>query len=528
VSDHDKITQFGLMGQCSAGSSFGELALLHHAPRQETVTCVQDATVWINDRIVIKSILYDAHKSRMMDYVNVLESVELFNCLLVDEKQALAENFYEKHFIKGEHLMHEGEEGTVFFVLLEGQVSFMRNNQVTRTIDAKSSKGQFFGERAILKKEPRLEGCVAVSDDVVVAMLGKHEFELLLGPLEELMLVGPNRGSKLPTPAAPLDSSLVDIKMTQLRRIGLLGCGGFGAVSLEQHTQTGKCYALKQLSKGHIMKTKMQKSVISEKRILMLCDSKFVIKLYTTFKTKDSLYFLMEPAMGGELYATYHKYRFHGSPTKAKFYTASVVYAFDHLHEKHVLYRDLKPENLLLDNFGFCKLTDMGLAKQTVTKTYTTCGTPDYFAPEVIQQQGQNCGVDWWTCGVLIHELMSGHAPFEASNPTQIYKKVILGVSHVNFPYKNNDPAAVEIVKALLVKNPNERLPMLPGGINNVKHHPWFSNFNWDAMWNQQMQPPYKPQVKSMTDISNFRAKESDIPPQLPYKDPGDGWDNDF
>ena len=123
------------------------------------------------------------------------------------------------------------------------------------------------------------------------------------------MLEGKNRGTRLPTPMQPLDASLADIKMSNLKRIGLLGCGGFGAVSLEQHTATGKCYAMKQLSKGYILKTKMQKSVMSEKRILMLCDSSFVIKLYATFKTKDSLYFLLEPAMGGELYATYHKYR---------------------------------------------------------------------------------------------------------------------------------------------------------------------------------------------------------------------------
>lgn len=110
----------------------------------------------------------------------------------------------------------------------------------------------------------------------------------------------------------------------------------------------------------------------------------------------------------------------------------------------------------------------------------------------------------------------------------KLITKVVAGVSGVQFPYKSQDPSAVELVKALLAKNANERLPMLPGGINNVKQHPWFSGFSWDALWNQQMQPPFKPQVKSMTDISNFRAKESSKPPQIPYVDPGDGWDNDF
>jgi protein kinase A len=129
---------------------------------------------------------------------------------------------------------------------------------------------------------------------------------------------------------------------------------------------------------------KMQKGVLREKEILSVCNSQFIIRLHATFKTQEHLYFLLEPALGGELFATYHKYHFHGSVSKAKFYSASVVFAFEHLHERSVLYRDLKPENLLLDSKGFCKLTDMGLAKIVRAKTYTTCGTPDYFAPEVI------------------------------------------------------------------------------------------------------------------------------------------------
>ena len=114
--------------------------------------------------------------------------------------------------------------------------------------------------------------------------------------------------------------------------------------------------------------------------------------------------------------------------------------AFDHLHAKSIVFRDLKPENLLIDVKGNCKLTDMGLAKQTPNKTYTTCGTPDYFAPEIIAHSGHHKGVDWWTLGVLTHELMSGHAPFEASKPAEIYAKVRKGVSVVKFPYESKDP----------------------------------------------------------------------------------------
>ena len=166
---------------------------------------------------------------------------------------------------------------------------------------------------------------------------------------------------------------------------------------------------LQALSKGYVMKMKMQKHVMREKEIQGMCSCKFIINLYQTFKSTEHLYLLLEAAMGGELYQVYRKRNFFGSCSKARFYSACVVYGFEHFQEHNIIFRDLKPENLLLDTRGFCKITDMGLAKiLTSGKTYTTCGTPQYFAPEVIQNKGHNRAVDWWTLGVLVHELLSG------------------------------------------------------------------------------------------------------------------------
>merc|ERR1719460_84347 len=174
------------------------------------------------------------------------------------------------------------------------------------------------------------------------------------------------------------------IQFKDLRRLGLLGCGGFGAVEMVEHKTTTEVYALKALSKGYVLKTGMQKSVISEKDVQLMCDSTFVVKLYETYNSDQSLYLLLELALGGELYATYNKKGLWGSEKCAKFYVAGTIFAFDHLHDKKIIFRDLKPENLLLNDAGKVKLTDMGLAKVVVGKTYTTCGTPDYFAPELI------------------------------------------------------------------------------------------------------------------------------------------------
>merc|ERR1711953_1509780 len=221
-----------------------------------------------------------------------------------------------------------------------------------------------------------------------------------------------------------------------LVKIGLLGCGGFGTVELYEHKSSQETYALKGLSKGYILKTGMQESVMNEKNILMMTNSQFIIRLWETYNGSQTLYFLMEAALGGELYATYNRKGFHGSEKHAKYYAAGTVCAFDHMHQRRIIYRDLKPENLLMNDLGHVKLTDMGLAKFVIGKTYTTCGTPDYFAPELIQSTGHNLAVDWWTLGILTYELMSGNPPFESPNPMKTYQLIVKGIGRVAFPEK--------------------------------------------------------------------------------------------
>jgi len=236
----------------------------------------------------------------------------------------------------------------------------------------------------------------------------------------------------------------------------------------------------------------------------------------------------MEPALGGELYATYNKKAFHGSEKHAKFYCAGTIFAFEHCHERRIIYRDLKPENLLMNDQGFLKLTDMGLAKFVIGKTYTTCGTPDYFAPELIASTGHTVAVDWWMLGILLFELMSGHPPFESAYPMQIYSKVMKGISKVPFPPKCQGHVG-DLIKALLKKEPSERLPMQPQGKEKIRAHKWYSGFDFEEMKNMTMEPPYKPVVQHRKDIANFNARKEDIPRPLEYKTcDDDGWDKEF
>lgn len=500
------------LGTIEAGGSFGELALLYFAPRE---------------------ILLKANEAEMKQNLNYVGRCEVFEAVLKDsEKKELAKAMMEMTFTKDETIFEQGEVGTQFFLLVEGSVTVIKDGKEVASLTATAERAPYFGEKALENKEPRAATVKVTSASAKTLFVDKESFEVVLGSLTELVKRGKDGTAvvaKVRQTEMVIDSKRFgNIKFKDLKKLGLLGCGGFGAVELVEETKSGDVYALKALSKGFVVKSGMQSSVMSEKNVQLMCDSPFIVKLYETYNSPEHLYLLLELALGGELYATYNKRNMWGNEPCAKFYVAGTVLAFEHLHSrKRIVFRDLKPENLLLTDKGRVKLTDMGLAKVIHGKSYTTCGTPDYFAPELIASKGHGNAVDWWTLGVLTFELMSGHPPFESATPMQIYAKVQKGINAVNFPKKCKGDVEV-MVKGLCHANPTERLPMKKGGIQNVKSQKWFTGFDWAAMEGMTMKVPYAPTVKSKKDMKNFSANREDMPPQVPYKDPKTGWDKDF
>jgi len=523
----------------SAGGSFGELALLYFVPRAATVKAKANSTVWVIDRHNFKSILMKVSDNKLKDYVRYLDGVAILQSLLSEEKQQLAKALVEMHFQKGEAVIQQGEPGSTFYILYDGAVNIVKDGAIVTSLSASVARGtaQYFGEGALLDSETRGATAEITSEIAKTLVLDRDAFNMLLGPLKDIIERNRQGGATRPSmvgkgqaqgiaPAAA-EKPREKILRRDLARIGLLGCGGFGAVELHEHKVSKETYAMKALSKGYIMKTGMQDSVMNEKNILMMTDSDFIIKLFETYNGQQMLYFLLEPALGGELYATYNRKGLHGSVKHCMYYVAGTILAFDHLHERRIIYRDLKPENLLLTKLGHIKLTDMGLAKFVIGKTFTTCGTPDYFAPELIASTGHTNAVDWWTLGILTFELMSGHPPFESAYPMQIYAKVTKGISKVTMPGKCKGQVG-DLIKQLLRNDPSERLPMRPGGVQNLKSHKWFEGFNWESMKQLKLQAPYEPVVKSKTDLANFSARKEDMPKVIEYHDPGTRWDKSF
>jgi len=527
------------------GGSFGEMALFFLAPRSASVQAIEDGTVWVFDRYNFKRILMKVSTDKLEEYMKYLKKVQILQSLLEEEMRAVAQALVEIHYTKDEVVFTEGQNGNCFYILFDGEVTVSEKGKEVNRLAAsrKSQKASTFGEKALLDNEKRTATLTVSSKSAKMLALDRESFDLLLGPLEEVIrqnaAAGYGRGSLLSSAAAATkrgSMQLIEEAKTKqshlafgdLRKLGLLGCGGFGFVFLYEHKTTKESYALKGLSKGYIVKTGMQESAINEKNILMMADSPFIIKLHQTFNEGEYLYFLLEPALGGELYAVYSKRGFHGSEKHAKFYVAAMLCAFEHLHARRIIYRDLKPENIMLKHTGQAKLTDMGLAKYVIGKTYTTCGTPDYFAPELVQSVGYTSAIDWWSLGILLFELMTGYAPFEARDTPGTYQKILKGINVVQFPPKVRGPVQY-LIKALLKDDPSDRLPCKPGGTKNVTDEKWYEGFDWNKFRACKMAPPYMPpSSKGGKDLSNFDASPEDMPPQLPYQDDGSGWDKTF
>lgn len=311
------------------------------------------------------------------------------------------------------------------------------------------------------------------------------------------------------------------IRRADLERVGRLGVGAFGVVTLEMDRRTGRTFALKAVSKGYLAQLHMEHSVINEKRILNMVETPFIVRLLATYNGHEHVYFLLEAALGGELFTTYERLRLYGSEPHARFYVGCCVEAIAHLHERHVIYRDLKPENLLLDNRGYCKLTDMGLAKVSHSQTFTLVGTPDYMAPEVINLTGHNQSVDWWMLGVLLFELLVGRPPFEADTTEKVYEAVRKGINAVRFPAECRK--AQELVRALCAHEPGARI-----AAGETRRDQWFRGFDWQGLRDLRLPAPHVPKVRGPRDLGNFRSCDQEDPPRVPYKDKGTGWDLGF
>eukprot|EP00300_Choanocystis_sp_HF-7_P006667 c14836_g1_i1.p1 GENE.c14836_g1_i1~~c14836_g1_i1.p1 ORF type:complete len:347 (+),score=76.36 c14836_g1_i1:37-1077(+) len=279
-----------------------------------------------------------------------------------------------------------------------------------------------------------------------------------------------------------------------------LGTGTFGRVKLIQDKQTAQFHALKMLKKSEIIKLKQVDHIKNEKAILQMLDHPFVVNMLGVFQNPRSIFMVLEYVPGGELFSLLRKENKFSNDVSV-FYAGQVALAFEYMHSQNIVYRDLKPENLLIGGDGYLKVTDFGFAKVVEDRTWTLCGTPEYLAPEIIQSRGHGKGVDWWALGILIYEMLAGYPPFYDDTPFGIYQKILHG--NLEFP-SDFSKSARDLIRKLLQKDRTKRFGTLKNGPEDIKTHPWFKALDWQALYFKRLRPPYLPKISSPGDTSNF------------------------
>ncbi|KAE8218711.1 hypothetical protein CF319_g7463 [Tilletia indica] len=318
-----------------------------------------------------------------------------------------------------------------------------------------------------------------------------------------------------------LVQSLASIPLHAFERIKTLGTGTFGRVLLVRlryptpSSSTGTCtttssyYALKVLQKADIVRLKQVEHINNERDILSQIRHPFIVNLLRSYQDSKSVYMLMDYVPGGEIFSHLRRAR-RFSADVTRFYIASIILALDYLHSRGIIYRDLKPENLLLDEAGFLKIADFGFAKYVPdNRTWTLCGTPEYLAPEIIAGVGHGKAADYWSLGVLMFECLAGYPPFFASTPIGVYERVLKG--SFSFP-AHIDPCSRDLISALLTADRSKRLGNLRGGAEDVKAHPWFSGVCWSALEGREVGAPIVPRLAGEGDSSYFQKyPEGDV-----------------
>eukprot|EP00055_Hartaetosiga_balthica_P004806 m.13159 g.13159 ORF g.13159 m.13159 type:complete len:678 (-) comp4115_c0_seq1:177-2210(-) len=298
------------------------------------------------------------------------------------------------------------------------------------------------------------------------------------------------------------NASIDDYKLLKV-----LGRGSFGKVLLAEHKQSTNIVAIKVLYKVSILEDDDVDCTMIERRVLALAHQHpFLTHMYASFQSVDKLFFVMEYVRGGDLMFQIQRAR-KFDEARSRFYAAEIVLALGFLHGIGVVYRDLKLDNVMLDHEGHVKIADFGMCKMDISDsnlTNTFCGTPDYLAPEILNEQDYGVSVDWWALGVLMFEMMAGQPPFDGEDEDELFDSILH--DEVFFPVWVTANAQ-NLLDSLMTRPIQKRLGCGEEGVKEVMAHKFFKTIDWEKLEKRQVEPPFKPRVKSERDTDNFDSE---------------------
>ena len=297
--------------------------------------------------------------------------------------------------------------------------------------------------------------------------------------------------------------TIKNVGVDDFKLIKVIGRGSYGKVCLVQFKQTNDLYAMKSLKKDVLLDDDQVESTLLEKSILQSLNYPFLVGMVFCFQTEERVYFVLPFVRGGELFQHLRQSKYFPEE-KVKFYAAIIGLALEYLHKNGIVYRDIKPENILLEEDGYLKLIDFGMAKilKDDEKANSFCGTPEYLAPEIITGEGHNRMADWWSYGTLVYEMLFGIPPFFCENVEKMYD--LITKAELRFPkkFKVSDEAKDFLAK-LLIKNQKERFG-INGGFEEIKKHPFFKGMDFKALEEKKIEAPFKPVLEGSFDVRNF------------------------
>ncbi|XP_055337252.1 serine/threonine-protein kinase Sgk1-like [Paramacrobiotus metropolitanus] len=443
----------------------------------------------VSHRYAEFSQLYDVLKKQYPDAALKLPGKRLlrnnFDPVFIEHRRQGLDNFVQA-LVRDERLLHH-ERSLEFLQLVylplpatrpetpAVATSQLDYRSVTPSPDPSNRMFNFYGRAKPLNGQNMVDKISAVPE-----ANGKSADDINLGPSERKTMT-------------PKDFDFLKV----------IGKGSFGKVLLARHRAEDKLYAVKVLQKQQIRKNNEVRHIMSERNILLKnVQHPFLVGLHFSFQTPDKLYFVLDYVNGGELFHHLQRERYFSEP-RARFYSAEIASALGYLHSLGIIYRDLKPENLLLDSEGHIRLTDFGLCKEGISMQGTTstfCGTPEYLAPEILRKQPYTSVVDWWCLGAVLYEMLYGLPPFYSRDTAEMYDSIL----HKPLRLRSNVSETVrDLLEHLLQKDPRFRLGY-HADVEEVTAHAFFRPVDWQLLLQKKIRPPYNPNVTSSYDLRHI------------------------
>lgn len=485
---------------------FGELALLYNCTHTYSVSARTNSKLWVVDRKSYQTVLMQSGLKHLSHSVELLSSLPFLESLPADVLMKMSDLMEETHYSDGDYIIRQGATGDTFYIISKGQVKVTekRPGQEEQVVLSKLSERQWFGEKALWGEDIRAVSVIAAGE-VTCLVIDRETFKGIIDGLAPDCNQDAQQGSE-PEVDSDVDPTFLSTSaLSDFQIICTLGVGEFGHVDLVQLKSKKKCpFAMRVLKKKLIVSSGQQEHIQREGCILMETHCSFIVRLHKTFKDAEHLYILTEACLGGDLF---HLLKDKGylDECSTRFYTACVVKALSFLHCRGVIYRDVKPEHVVLDEHGYAKLLGSRCLKRVEVgkKTWTFCGTLGYMAPEIISNKGHNISADLWSLGVFVFELLSGRLPFSGSDPLKILTATIRGIDQVDFP-KTISKSASSLIKKLCRSNPSERLGSQRNGARDIQKHKWFEGFNWDGLCERTLTAPVIPKLKHPLESSSY------------------------